>query len=101
MMNAATFSSAQIPAMHELSIAIAIVEQATEVAEQRGGARVLAVHIRVGAMSGVVKDALEFAWETACEGTTIAGAKLIVEDVPVVMRCPQCGTERAVVSAQE
>ena len=87
--------------MHELSIAIAIVEQATEVAEQHGGARVLAVHIRVGAMSGVVKDALEFAWETACDGTPIAGAKLVVEDVPVVMRCTQCGTERAVLSSQE
>src|SRR5690349_9512051 len=87
--------------MHELSIAIAIVEQATKVAEERGGARVLAVHIRVGALSGVVKDALEFAWETACEGTPIQGAALVVEDVPLVMRCTTCDAERSVISAQD
>jgi hydrogenase nickel incorporation protein HypA/HybF len=87
--------------MHELSIAIAIVEQATEVAQQHGGARVHSVRIRVGELSGVVKDALEFAWETATEGTPIAGAQLLVEDVPVRMRCTQCIAERGVVSPQE
>jgi hydrogenase nickel incorporation protein HypA/HybF len=86
--------------MHELSIAIAIVEQATEVAEQQH-ARVCAVHVRVGAMSGVVRDALEFAWETACEGTPVEGARLIVEDVPIAMRCSSCGVERGVLSPQD
>ena len=87
--------------MHELSIAIAIVEQATEIAEQRGGARVHAVHIRVGALSGVVKDALEFAWGTACAGTPLESAALLVEDVPVVMRCSTCAEERDVLSPQD
>jgi hydrogenase nickel incorporation protein HypA/HybF len=87
--------------MHELSIAIAIVEQAEEVARQHVGSRVRVVNVRVGAMSGVVKDALEFAWETACEGTAIQGAELMVEDVPLVMRCSQCNGEQAVISAQD
>src|SRR5436305_10179259 len=86
--------------MHELSIAIAIVEQAAEAAEQHG-ARVCAVHVRVGAMSGVVKDALEFAWETACEGTPVEGARLVVEDVSIVMRCATCSAEQGVLSPQD
>ena len=87
--------------MHELSIAIAIVEQAEEVAKEHSGSRICAVHVRVGAMSGVVRDALEFAWETACEGTAVQGAELIVEDVPITMRCTQCGREQAVMSPQD
>jgi len=45
--------------MHELSIAMGIVEAATEEAQKRG-VQVSAVHLRLGALSGVVKDALLF-----------------------------------------
>jgi hydrogenase nickel incorporation protein HypA/HybF len=45
--------------MHELSISMSIVETAREEAERRG-AQVTAVHLRRGALSGVVKDALFF-----------------------------------------
>ena len=43
--------------MHELSIAMSIVELAQEEGERRG-ARVNAVHLKLGALSGVVKDCL-------------------------------------------
>ena len=43
--------------MHELSIAMSIVEMAEEEAEQRG-AQVNAVHLKLGALAGVVKGAL-------------------------------------------
>jgi hydrogenase nickel incorporation protein HypA/HybF len=87
--------------MHELSIAMAIVEQATEVVQGRGGGRVHAIHIRVGPLSGVVKDALEFSWQAASEGTALDGALLLVEDVPIVMRCSECDAERNVISPQD
>jgi hydrogenase nickel incorporation protein HypA/HybF len=40
--------------MHELSIAMSIVELAEEEAERRG-VQVTAVHLKLGALSGVVK----------------------------------------------
>ncbi|MCU1221680.1 MAG: hypA, partial [Candidatus Angelobacter sp.] len=43
--------------MHELSIAMSIVEMAEEEAERRG-VRISAVHLTLGLLSGVVKDAL-------------------------------------------
>ena len=67
--------------MHELSIAASIVEVASEEAVRQGG-RVEAVHLRLGALSGVVKDALLFSWDLACDQTPLAGAKLAVEETP-------------------
>ena len=58
--------------MHELSIAMSIVEMAEEEAEQRGGVQVSAVHLKLGALSGVVKEALLSSYEMACEGTVVA-----------------------------
>ena len=59
--------------MHELSIAMGIVEAATDEAQRRG-VRVSAVHLRLGALSGVVKDALLFSYEVACQDTPLAGS---------------------------
>jgi hydrogenase nickel incorporation protein HypA/HybF len=66
--------------MHELSIAISIVELASEEAERHSPARVEAVHLKLGALSGVVKDALLFSWDLACQDTPIAGCRLAIED---------------------
>ena len=77
--------------MHELSIAMALVEMATEKLEALGDVRVEALHLRLGPLSGVVKDALAFSFELAAAGTPIEGARLAVTDVPLVVRCPRCG----------
>lgn len=66
--------------MHELSIALSIVEIASDEAGRHGDARVDAVHLRLGALAGVVKEALLFSWDLACEETAIAGARLAIED---------------------
>jgi hydrogenase nickel incorporation protein HypA/HybF len=55
---------------------------------------VAALHLRLGLLSGVVKDALEFSFDLAAEGTAIAGARLEVEEVPVIVFCPECRAER-------
>jgi hydrogenase nickel incorporation protein HypA/HybF len=68
--------------MHELSIAMSITEIACEEAERHGEARVEAVYLNLGALSGVVKDALLFSWDLACDGTRIAGARLAIQEIP-------------------
>src|SRR5262245_36129222 len=79
--------------MHELSIAVSLIEMASEEAE-RLGVQVEALHLRLGALSGVVREALLFSFDLAAEGTAIAGARLEIEDVPVVVYCPACREER-------
>jgi len=86
--------------MHELSIALSMIEMASAEAERRGGARVQALHLKLGTLSGVVKDALLFSYEVACNGTPLEGSQLLIEDVPVVIYCSQCEAEQQLDSIQ-
>ena len=80
--------------MHELSIALSMIEQITEESEARGGLQVEAVHLRLGVFSGVDKSALVFAYDLACEGTPLEGSRLVIETVPLLIYCPNCKSER-------
>jgi hydrogenase nickel incorporation protein HypA/HybF len=86
--------------VHELSIALSIIEAAEEEALRQGGGRVCSVHLRLGPLSGVVKEALLFSYGLACEGTSLEGSSLVIIDVPLLIHCPQCIAGRAPVSAQ-
>src|SRR6202050_5864873 len=56
--------------MHELSIAMSIVELAEEEAERRS-VQVNAVHLKLGALSGVAKEALLSCYELAFVGIPV------------------------------
>jgi hydrogenase nickel incorporation protein HypA/HybF len=86
--------------MHELSIAESLVEIACEKAHELGDVRVEALHVRLGPLSGVVKEALSFSFEVAAQGTPIEGARLAIVDMPLVAYCPQCDEERELESPQ-
>jgi hydrogenase nickel incorporation protein HypA/HybF len=86
--------------MHELSIAISLVEAAEEEAARHEAARIHAVHLRLGALSGVQKDALLFSYGLAAEGTSLQGSQLIIEDVPAMVFCETCRERRPIRSLQ-
>jgi hydrogenase nickel incorporation protein HypA/HybF len=86
--------------MHELSIAMSIVEIAQEEAERRGQVQVQAVHLRLGLLSGVVKEALLSSYEMACEATPLEGSQLLIEEIPVEVFCPKCDLPRPIRSIQ-
>ena len=75
--------------MHELSIACSIVE-AVEENLPSPNAQVLKVFLKVGKMSGVVKDALLFSFEIAAQDTKVQGATLEIEELPVIVHCSKC-----------
>lgn len=83
--------------MHELSIALSIVDQAIEETERRDRCHIVAIHLKLGHMSGIVPDALRSSFELAREQTPLADAELVIEEIPVVAYCPKCTTERALV----
>ena len=76
--------------MHELSIALSMIEQIERVAAEHGGP-VRSAQVRVGVLSGVDCEALRFAWEIARAGTALASTALEIESVPLRVRCPACG----------
>ena len=80
--------------MHELSIAMSMIDMATEELGKNGGTKVDAIYLKLGRLSGVVKDALLFSWEVACQGTSLEGSRLVIEDIPVIVRCDKCVADR-------
>ena len=76
--------------MHELAITECLV---TAVCESAAGRRVHEVLVEVGALSGVVPDALEFCYELATEGTIAEGSDLRIRLTRGVCECRSCGTE--------
>jgi hydrogenase nickel incorporation protein HypA/HybF len=85
--------------MHELSIAMSIIELAQEESVQRG-VQVSAVHLKLGALSGVVREALLGSFEMACEDTPLKGARLVIEELPVLIFCRTCDAQRPISSVQ-
>jgi hydrogenase nickel incorporation protein HypA/HybF len=80
--------------MHELSVALGLIEGIEDSASREGFERVLSVHVRVGALSGIAPDALRFSWKLASAGTLAADSALEIEDVPLVVFCEYCEAER-------
>ena len=85
--------------MHELSIAMSIVEMAEEEASRRN-VKVSAVHLKLGLLSGVAKDALLSSFGLACEGTVLEGSRLVIEEVPIEVFCETCAANRRIASMQ-
>jgi hydrogenase nickel incorporation protein HypA/HybF len=79
--------------MHELSVALSLLEGVNEEAARQGVEQVRTVHVRVGALSGIACDALLFSWELASNDTVAAGSELRIERVPLVVHCERCGSD--------
>jgi len=79
--------------MHEISIIQGALEMAIQSAQNAAATRIDCLRLRVGTMTGVVPEALQFAFEALREGTIAAQATLEVETVPARCWCRQCELE--------
>ncbi len=76
--------------MHELSITQDVVRT---VVEHTDGRAVAGVRLRIGALAGIVPDAVRFCFDLATQGTTLEGAWLEIEEEPGRGRCRVCRNE--------
>ncbi len=72
-----------------------VLNQVSAEARKAGTSRIHEIRLRVGALSGVVPDALQFAFEAVAPGTPAGGAVLTIENVPARFWCAACGREFA------
>ena len=79
--------------MHELSIVASLFEILEEKAKEEKAKKILSVKLKVGALSGVVPEFLETAFDIYKEDTIASESKLKIEEVPFKIRCQRCGTE--------
>jgi hydrogenase nickel incorporation protein HypA/HybF len=84
--------------MHELSVALELIEIATDEVLRLGATGVSTVHVKAGPLAGIDADALRFSFEFASAGTLLDGARLSIEITPLTVWCEACETERLVVS---
>jgi hydrogenase nickel incorporation protein HypA/HybF len=76
--------------VHELAITQGLVDL---VAERADGRQVVAVHVRVGELSGVIADAMSFCFDVAAAGTIVEGAELVIDEVRGRIACAACGRQ--------
>ena len=78
--------------MHELSIAVSIAETVEENLPSTD-IKVKTVFLKIGKLSGVVKDALTFSFDIATQDSSLEGAKLEIEELPVIVHCKHCNKD--------
>ena len=87
--------------MHELSVAQQLVELVrAELQVDAPSAQVRSVRLRLVPLSGVVAEALLFAYGAATEGTPLAGSSLEIEHVMPAVYCANCRRERELDNVQ-
>lgn len=79
--------------MHELSIMEQVLAIALEQTRQQGASQIHCLKMRIGQMSGVAAESLQFAFAVATEGTAAEGATFAIETVPVTCYCHNCRVE--------
>ncbi|KPK45528.1 MAG: hypothetical protein AMK74_03130 [Nitrospira bacterium SM23_35] len=79
--------------MHELSIVASLFEILEEKAKENKAKKIISVKLKVGALSGVVPEFLETAFNIYKKDTIAAESKLEIEEVPLKVRCQRCGAE--------
>jgi hydrogenase nickel incorporation protein HypA/HybF len=77
--------------MHEMGIAMEIVKIAIDsIPSDMENSRVEKIHLKVGKLSSVLPDSLRFCFKIISEDTPLDGARLIIEEIPVVAVCSDC-----------
>jgi hydrogenase nickel incorporation protein HypA/HybF len=79
--------------MHELSIMEGALGLALEQARSAGASRITALRLRVGVLSGVVPEALKFAFQALAAGTPAEGGQLIIDSIPAQFWCAACARQ--------
>ena len=77
--------------MHELSVAEEIISIANQYLPVGNNTGVLSVKVEIGKLSNILPDSLEFCYDALIGDTKLKGSKLIIEEIPVTVKCDDCG----------
>ncbi|MDR9403221.1 MAG: hydrogenase maturation nickel metallochaperone HypA [Halothece sp. Uz-M2-17] len=76
--------------MHEVGIMEQLLAIALQYADQQGATQIHKIKVKVGALSGVVPEALTFAFDVTAKETIARSAKFEIEPVAAQCYCPTC-----------
>lgn len=103
--------------MHELGVTQSILNIVLHHAEEANAARIKEINLVIGELSSIVDESVQFYWDMISEGTIAEHAALEFCRVPARLHCdacgaefrlnpenffcPECGSERIVITAGE
>ncbi len=77
--------------MHEMSIAMGMIDELTRIAQENNAKKVVTVNLKIGKMSGIVTDSLRFVFDAVkLEYPLLSATEIIVEEVPLIYKCRDC-----------
>ncbi|OOM80761.1 hydrogenase maturation nickel metallochaperone HypA [Clostridium sp. BL-8] len=76
--------------MHEVSIMENAIKIVQEKAKENNLKNISKITIKVGKLSGVMPEALEFAFQGLSKGTMAEGAQFLIEKVNATAKCDDC-----------
>lgn len=79
--------------MHEFAVCQDMLTQIESIAAEEQAAAVDIVTVRIGPLSGIEAHLLKQAFPLAAAGTVAEKAELIVEELPIKVKCQLCGAE--------
>lgn len=79
--------------MHEMSIAINVINIACKEAQKDGAESISVIEMEVGSLSGVMIDSLTFCYEAACKDTMAEDSALKIIPIPATAKCLKCKHE--------
>jgi len=79
--------------MHEMSIAMSIVDIACKEAQKDGAPSISKIELDVGTLAGIMVDSLKFCYDSVCKGTLAENSELVVNEVPGKGHCIKCDHE--------
>ena len=80
----------EISNMHELSIAQSILESVTKEVENRKLKNVTLIALKIGALTDIVPDSLEFGFDALKKDTVLNKTNLEIEIIPMKGTCLDC-----------
>lgn len=83
--------------MHEMSVAMSLVELVVETAREQNAVRVKRVTIDVGVQAGVNPDSLRFCFDACAKGTVLGGSELVINRISATGYCAVCEKEMVII----
>ncbi len=79
--------------MHEMSIAIGIVNIAKEEAKKANVNRFSKIDLEIGTLAGIEFDSLDFVWKVAVKDSVLENAEKRVHKIQAKAKCVACNYE--------
>src|SRR5512139_1759640 len=79
--------------MHELSICQALLAQVEKIVTEQRAREAARIVVHIGPLAGVEPRLLQESFPIAAAGTSANNAELLIEELPLRVRCDSCGAE--------